>query len=49
LDLLLKDGENGGRRAAGLELGGEGMNKEILFGAGFVGVQRIIHDELEIG
>jgi hypothetical protein len=45
----VKDGENGGRRAAGLELGGEGMDKKILFGALFIGFQCIIEDHLEIG
>jgi hypothetical protein len=49
LDLVLKDGENGGRRVAGLKLGGERMNKEILFRTLFVGVERIVYDELEIG
>ena len=44
MDLLLKDGENGGRRVAGLELGGEGMGEELLFGARFVGFQRIVYD-----
>jgi hypothetical protein len=44
LELLLKDGENSGRRVAGLELGGEGMEKNIIFGALFVGFQRIIQD-----
>ena len=45
----MKDGENGGGRTAGLELGGEGMGEKILFGALFVGIQCIIDDQLEMG
>lgn len=44
MDLLLKDGENGGGRIASLELGGEGMEKKIFFGALFVLFQRIVDD-----
>ena len=47
--MLVKDGENRGRRAAGLELGGKGMDEKIFFGALLVGIQRIIEDHLEIG
>jgi hypothetical protein len=49
LDLLLEDGKNGGRRVAGLKLGGEGMEKRIFFGALLVGVQRIVDELLKIG
>jgi hypothetical protein len=42
--LLVKDGKNITWRAAGLELGGEWMGKQILFGAFFVRVQRVIDD-----
>jgi hypothetical protein len=42
--LLLKDGENGAWRVAGLELGGEWMRKQIVFGAFFVRFQCIIDD-----
>ena len=45
----MKDGENFCRRAAFLELGGEGMPLKIFFSALFVGIQRIIKDYLEIG
>ena len=44
----MKDDKNGGRRAASLELGGEGMVKKILFSALFVDIQRIIEDLLKI-
>jgi hypothetical protein len=44
VDLLLKDGENGGRRVASLEPGGEWMGKQILLRAFFVHIQRIIDD-----
>ena len=42
--MLLKDGENGGRRITGLKLGGEWMGKEILLGAFLVGLQRVVED-----
>jgi hypothetical protein len=40
--LLLKYGENGGRRIAGSEPGGEWMCEEIVLCAFFVRVQGII-------
>ena len=49
MELLVKDGENFVRRAAFLELGGEGMANKILFCALFVGIQRTIEDQSEIG
>lgn len=45
----MKDGENFVRRAAFLELGGDGMANKILFCALFVGIQRTIEDHSEIG
>ena len=33
----MKDGQNGGRGVASLELGGEGMDKNIFFGTPLVG------------
>ena len=36
LDLLLKYSKNGGRRIAGLELGGEGMREKVLLCLPFV-------------
>jgi hypothetical protein len=47
--LLLKDGEDGGGRIAGLELGGEWMCKQVLLRAFFVRIQGTIDDLLEIG
>ena len=44
----MEDGENVGVRTAGVELGGEGMVKKIVFSALFVGIQCIVEDELEI-
>lgn len=44
LDLLVKDGENGVRRVAVLELGGEWMGKQIVLSARFVFFERIIDD-----
>jgi hypothetical protein len=49
LDLLLKDGENGGWRVAGLKLGGEWMGEEISLCLFFVRFQCIIEYELEVG
>jgi hypothetical protein len=45
----VKDGENFAGRVAVLELGGEGMGKEILLRTLFVDFQGIVEDELEIG
>jgi hypothetical protein len=42
--LLLEECENGAGRVAGLELGDEGMGKQILFCAFFVRFQGIIED-----
>ena len=44
MDLLMKDGENSGRRVAGLELGGEWMGKQILLRPFFVRFQGVIDD-----
>ena len=44
----MKDGENSGRRAAVLKLGGEGMNTNVLFSALLVGFKRIVDDWLEV-
>ena len=44
LDLLMKDGENGAGRVAGLELGGEWVCKKILLCAFFVFFQGIIEN-----
>jgi hypothetical protein len=44
MELLLKDGENGAGRVAGLELGGEWMGKKIVLRALFVRFQGIIDD-----
>jgi hypothetical protein len=49
LDLFLKDGENGTRRVAGLELCGKWMSNKVLFCTLFVCVQGIVEDELEVG
>ena len=49
LDLLLKHGENGGWRVAGLELGCEWMGEEIFLCLFFVFFQGIIEYELEVG
>lgn len=49
MDLLLKDGKNGSRRVASLELGGEWVRTEILPRAFFVCIQGIIDNELKIG
>jgi len=49
LDLLLKHGENGGWRIAGLELGGEWMGEKIFLCLFFVRFQGIIENELEVG
>lgn len=49
LDLLLEHGENGARRVACLELGGEGMCHEIIFGAPLVDFQCIMEHELKVG
>ena len=49
LDLLLKDGENGGWRVAGLKLSGEWMGEEISLCLFFVHFQGIIEYELEVG
>jgi hypothetical protein len=46
---LVKDGKNIGGRVAGLELGGEGVDKKIFLGAPFVGFQRIVDGYLESG
>ena len=45
----MKDGEDVGGRVAGLELGGEGMDKKIFLRALFVCFQRIVDDWLEAG
>jgi hypothetical protein len=47
--LLLKDSENGTGRIASLELGGEGMRKQVVLRTLFVFVQGIIVDYLEVG
>ena len=47
--LLLKYGENGARRMAGLELSCEWMGKKIDFCLLFVGFQGIIENKLEVG
>ena len=44
LDLLLKQGENGGGRVAGLKLGCERMCKEVLFRMIFVHFEGIIEE-----
>ena len=44
MDLLLKYGENSGRRVAGLELGGEWVCKEVLLGMLFVCFESIIEE-----
>jgi len=44
LGLFLKDGDNVTGSVAGLEPGGEGMGKQIILCAFFVGVQGIIDD-----
>jgi hypothetical protein len=49
LDLLVKHGENGSGRTAGLELGGEWMGKKIFVCLFLVRLQGIIEDQLEIG
>ena len=49
LDLLLKHGENGGWRIAGLELGSEWMGEKIFLCLFFVRFQGIIEYELEVG
>jgi hypothetical protein len=48
LDLLLKDGENGTGGIARLELGGEGMCKEVVLCTLLVIVQCVIDDQLEV-
>ena len=48
LNLLLEHGENGGRRVACLELGGEWMCYEITLGAPFVYFQCIMEHELKV-
>ena len=45
----MKDIENISGRVAVLELGGEGVGKEIVLRTLFVGFQGIVEDELEIG
>jgi hypothetical protein len=47
--LLLKDGENGIGRIARLELGDEGMCKEVVLRALLVCVQSVVDDQLEVG
>ena len=44
LNLLLKHGENGSGRVAGLELGCEGVCEEVLLCMFFVRFQGIIED-----
>ena len=44
----MKDGENGARRVARLELGSEWMCKEIFICASFVCFQGIIENQLEV-
>ena len=48
LYLLLKHGENGAGRLAGLELGCERMGKKVLLCLLFVGFQGITESELEV-
>jgi len=49
LDLLVKHGENGSGRTAGLELGGEWMGKKIILCVFLVRFQGTIEDQLEVG
>jgi hypothetical protein len=49
LDLLLKHGENGTWRVAGLELSGERMEKNILLCTLFISFQGIIDYRMEVG
>jgi hypothetical protein len=46
--LLLKYGENGARRLAGLELSCEWVGKKIILRMLLVGFQSIIENELEV-
>jgi hypothetical protein len=44
----MKDGENRSGRIARLELGGEGMCKQVVLRPFLVFVQGIVDDELEV-
>ena len=47
LNLIFKDGDNGGSRIAVLQLGCKRMGKEVLFGLLLVGLQGSFEDSLE--
>ena len=49
MDLLVKDSENGTRRVACLQLGGEWMCEKILLCAPLVRFQRIMEYYLKVG